>query len=380
MIHATNKGHIIQLDGLRFIAVALVLIEHLKEGWVSLGPLGVTIFFVLSGFLISRILLKSKDKLAGQPDAFKKYLSKFLIRRTIRIFPVYYLCLFVVYIFNAPTRFPQFAWFDEPALREHLAWLLLYGTNIYMAIHQTWMGSVDHLWSLAVEEQVYLFFPLLIFFVPRKSLPRWFLIMGIFAVLLRTFFFFSGKTWVVSYVTMPACLDAFAIGGFMAWLQVYKSEAFESVFSKTWPVVVGLLSWVALQYWTHNFNELKYNVGNVILDRLVSSIFCFFLIGRGVMGYTGAMRSFLENPASMYLGKISYGIYLYHNFVYNHYHSGPHHPTVRLLNKIYQYIPELRDFAAFQFVVVVGLTILVASVSWHFFEKPINALKDKYAY
>jgi peptidoglycan/LPS O-acetylase OafA/YrhL len=118
----------------------------------------------------------------------------------------------------------------------------------------------------------------------------------------------------------------------------------------------------------------------VVLDRTVSSIFGFLLIGRAVMGFKGVMAWFLESPVVIYLGKISYGLYLYHNFVYNHFHSGPMHPTVRLFRKIYQYAPTLKGSIAFEALVVVSLTILVASVSWHFFEKPINALKDKYAY
>lgn len=368
-MRATAQGHIIQLDGIRFIAVALVLIDHLLVGInvIPFGPLGVTIFFVLSGFLISRILLKSKEKTIDEPGGFKKYLRKFLIRRTIRIFPVYYLTLALLFILNVPP------------VREEFAWLALYGTNIYIAVKQHWMGSVDHFWSLAVEEQVYLFFPFLIFFVPRKNLLSWLAVMGVFSVLLRFFFFYTGKEWFVSYVTMPACLDSFALGALMAWLQLYNKEVFEKLFSKTWPVVLGLLAWALLHYLSKTYGDY-YNVGNVVLDRLVSSVFCFFLIGRSVTGFGGLAGAFLENPISVYLGRISYGIYLYHNFVFNHFHSGPTHPTVRLFHKIYQYLPQLQDSRAFEALVVTVLTILISTVSWFFFEKPINALKDKYAY
>ena len=368
-MRVTVQGHIIQLDGIRFIAVALVLIDHLFAGVniIPFGPLGVTIFFVLSGFLISRILLKSKEKYISEPSGFKKYLRKFLIRRTIRIFPVYYLTLAILYIVN------------EPPVREKFAWLALYGTNIYIAVNQHWMGTVDHFWSLAVEEQVYLFFPFLIFFVPRKNLLFLLGVMGVLSVALRFYFHYTGKEWFVSYVTMPACLDSFALGALMAWLQLYRKDIFEKLFSKTWPVILGLLCWILLHYWSKNSGQL-YNVANVVWDRLVSSVFCFFLIGKAVMGFKGLAGSFLENRVSVYLGKISYGIYLYHNFVYNHFHSGPNHPTVRLFNKIYQYIPDLRGSVPFEASLVVALTILVASVSWFLFEKPINALKDKYAY
>ncbi|KAA6438650.1 acyltransferase [Dyadobacter flavalbus] len=372
-MRATAQGHIIQLDGIRFIAIALVLIDHLfvAVNVIPFGALGVTIFFVLSGFLISRILLKSKEKTFGTPGGFKKYLRKFLIRRTIRIFPVYYLTIFLLYIFNVPP------------VRDKLAWLALYGTNIYMAFNKTWMGSVDHLWSLAVEEQVYLFFPFLIFFIPKRKLVPVLGMMGILSLAFRFVYFFMRKDftsddWIVTYVSTPACLDSFALGGLMAWMQLYKNDFFIKLFNKSWPVLIGLLVWVLLQFWAKTF-ENKSNFAFVVLDRTVSSAFGFFLIGRAVMGYNGLMAAFLENPVSIYLGKISYGLYLYHNFVYNHFHSGPTHPTVRLFNKIYQYIPDLRGSVTFEALVVIALTIAAASISWHFFEKPINAIKDKYA-
>lgn len=373
-MRSTSDGHIIQLDGIRFIAVGLVLIDHLfvAVNVIPIGALGVTIFFVLSGFLISRILMKSKEKNFGTPGGFKKYLRKFLIRRTIRIFPVYYLVIALLFIFNVPP------------VREKLGWLALYGTNIYMAAHRTWMGSVDHLWSLAVEEQVYLFFPFLIFFISKKHLVPVLALMGLASIALRLCLFltidpFGADEWIITYVSTPTCLDSFALGGLMAWMQLYRSDLFLRFFNKSWPVVVALAAWVLLQYWAKTFDS-RYNLAFVVFERTVSSLLGFFLIGRGVMGFTGLMSAFLENPVSVYMGKISYGLYLYHNFVYNHFHSGPMHPTVRLFRKIYQYVPALSGSVAFEALVVAALTVIVASISWYFFEKPINALKDKYAY
>ncbi|WP_439557377.1 acyltransferase family protein [Dyadobacter sp.] len=372
-MRTNSSGHIIQLDGIRFIAIALVLIEHLfvEVNTIPVGATGVTIFFVLSGFLISRILLKSKDKNYGTEGGFKKYLGKFLVRRTIRIFPVYYLVILLLYIFNVPPT------------REKLGWLALYGTNIYMATYKSWMGSMDHLWSLAVEEQVYLIFPFLIFFIPRNKLVPVLGIMGALSIAFRLYYYYANPDfgiddWIVTYVSTPACLDSFALGGLMAWLQVYKTGSFEKLFSKSWPVWLAFLGWVLLQTWSKTF-ENRFNISFVVFDRTVSSLFGFFLIGRAIMGYGGIMAAFLENPVIIYLGKISYGLYLYHNFVYNHFHSGPMHPTVRLFRKIYEYVPDLKGSVAFEAFVVMALTVAVASFSWHFFEKPINALKDKYA-
>ncbi|MEZ4901476.1 MAG: hypothetical protein R2822_06800 [Spirosomataceae bacterium] len=93
----------------------------------------------------------------------------------------------------------------------------------------------------------------------------------------------------------------------------------------------------------------------------------------------GGLNGFLEHPISNYLGKISYGLYVYHNFVYNHYHSPSEHPVVRLFNKLERNINGFQEMHALQMLILFLLTTLVASVSWYLIEKPINNLKDKYA-
>lgn len=364
----TSSGYYLQLDGIRFIAVLLVLVDHLlaSVNVIPLGPLGVTIFFVLSGFLITGILMKSRDKNEGVPGGFGRYLKKFYIRRTLRIFPIYYITIALLY------------YFDVPPVRDTVAWCLLYATNIWIGINQAWMGSIDHFWSLAVEEQVYIFMPFLIFLTPRKWFVHTFFLMSVFSVLLRLYFHLAGYDWVVPYVTMPACLDAFGLGAYMAWLQINKTDKFVKYFSNPIGVIVTLVAWIGVVYWAKTFPEV-HNIANNVWERLVSSIFAFFLIGNAVVGYRGVMQWVLENPVSVYLGKISYGLYLYHNFVYNHYHSGPTHPTVRLMNKIYHYVPALSNSLFFEFVLLFSLTVIVASISWFLIEKPINALKDRYA-
>ncbi len=364
----TSSGYYLQLDGIRFIAVTLVLVDHLlaKINTIPLGPLGVNLFFVLSGFLITGILIKSREKNEGTPGGFGRYLKKFYIRRTIRIFPIYYLTIALLYLF------------DVPPVRDTVWWCFLYGTNIWIAVNQHWMGSIDHFWSLAVEEQVYIFMPFLIFLTPKKWFVQVFFSMSVMSILLRLYFHLSGYDWVVPYVTMPACLDAFGIGAFMAWLRIHHPEKFISLFSKSWLVWLSLAGWILVIFWAKSFPE-THNIANNVFDRLFASVFGFFLIGNAVVGYKGAMGWLLESPVASYLGKISYGMYLYHNFVYNHYHSGPTHPTVRLMNKIYQYVPALSHSLLFEFILLFSLTVMVASVSWFVIEKPINALKDRYA-
>lgn len=368
MMRATKNGYLLQLDGLRFLAVALVLVDHwLAEfNTIPYGPLGVTLFFVLSGFLITRILMVSREKNIDQEGGMGSYLKKFYIRRTLRIFPIYYLTVAVLYAL------------DVAPVRDTIGWCMLYATNIYIAYNQHWMGVIDHFWSLAVEEQFYIFFPFLIFLTPRRWLVTALVSMIVMSVLLRLYFFLAGYEWMVNYVSMPMCLDSFGLGGIMAWLQLRKPEVFVKLFNKTWLIWLSLAAWILVQYWSKAHVEI-HNIANDVVDRLVSSIFCFFLIGKAVIGYTGPMRWFLENSVSSYLGKISYGMYLYHNFIYNHFHTQPTHPTLRLLHKIQNWAPALGNSQVFQMFLFFALTALLAALSWQFIEKPINNLKDRYA-
>ncbi len=368
--------HLIQLDGVRFVAVALVLFDHWMAERVALplGSLGVTIFFVLSGFLISRILLAGKDKLPiPKLDHLGGYLKTFYARRTIRIFPVYYLTLLVLYLVN------------EPPVRRTIGWLGLYASNIYIAYYATWMGTVDHLWSLAVEEQVYLVLPLLLFFMPKRWVPATATGMIVGSVLFRYVLFATGNAWFIGYVSMPACLDAFGLGMLMAYGWLYHRPRFEALFSTSIGLIITIILFSALVLagkWLAAQTPLAdhHNVVDYVWERLAASLIGVFLIGRAITGFRGLMKWVLEHPISQYLGQISYGLYLFHNFVFNVYHTPPTHLVLRVWRKLTGYVPLLTTNYAFQFMYFLGITIALASVSWFLIEKPINRLKDRFAY
>lgn len=375
-------NHLIQLDGVRFLAVGLVLIDH----WTAerlppaltlpLGSLGVTIFFVLSGFLISRILLSGKDKLPlPKTSHLGSYLKTFYIRRTLRIFPIYYLALFVLYLLN------------EPPVRRTIGWLALYASNLYIARYATWMGTVDHLWSLAVEEQVYLFMPMLLFLLPRNWVMPTALLMLIGSVSLRYGLLLHGDPWFIGYVSMPTCLDAFGLGLAMAWLWLYQRARFEALFSSSVGLLVsiavlGVVVWAAKAYAAQHplVDHNSFNVYTHVWERLAASFIGFFLIGRAIIGFKGPMKTLLEHPISQYLGQISYGLYLYHNFIYNAYHTPQTHIVLRVWRKLTSWVSFLDSSFAFQFIYLLAITIGLATLSWFLIEKPINKLKDRFAY
>lgn len=364
-----QHDYLIQLDGLRFVAVTLVMVDHwLGEAVrLPLGYFGVNLFFVLSGFLITRILLtsKAKDQRLGRSHGFS--LRQFYIRRSLRIFPIYYVTILALVAI------------DFPAVRAHLGWLLTYTPNLWVALHQTWLGAIDHLWSLAVEEQYYLFFPFLIFWTPnRYVLSLLFGLTGL-SVLLRLILFLSGTHWTVSFVLMPTCLDAFGLGGLMAWLLVFRPEWFRQFFRKQALWLAGFVLYaVNLALMMHFAPERT--LFSDVLDRLCASLFCFMIIGRAVIGYEGAARWLLENAVSNYLGRISYGLYLFHNLVFNYYHSTPSYLTLRIWRRLMGYLPGFLETRPVQLAYFYALTVLIATVSWYAIERPVNRLKDRFSY
>ncbi|WP_394994238.1 acyltransferase family protein [Emticicia sp.] len=365
MIKTPNTSYLKQLDGLRFIAVTMVLIDHWSGDALGfpISYLGVCMFFVLSGFLITRILLQAKEKDETLQRSHGFSLKQFFIRRTVRIFPIYYLTIFVLFLIN------------EPPIREKIWWYLTYSTNIYIAIKQTWLGSSDHLWSLAVEEQFYLFFPFIIFFTPIRYLTK--ILFGFigFSVLLRLFFFLNGTAWMTPYVLMPTCLDAFGIGGLLAYFFFNKNEKFKAFITNKFWLALSLILYVGIVIWGKQFPE-GHNIITVVFLRLFESFFSLLMVGNAAYSFGGVTKVILENSISVYLGRISYGIYIYHKFIYNAYHSSPSHPIVRVLNKL----PVIAENLPLKIIFLYLITIAVATVSWFLIEKPINLWKEKFGY
>jgi len=362
-----------QLDGVRFLAVGLVLIDHwlAERNVLPLGPLGVTMFFVLSGFLITRILIQSKlkDDDSGRSHWFS--VKQFIIRRSIRIFPIYFLAIFVLYILNVPP------------VRDTIWWCLTYSINLYIASKEHWMGTIDHLWSLAVEEQYYLIFPYLILFLPTKHYLKVLISMIFISVGTRMFLFFNGNDQVIQFVLMPTCLDSFGLGGLLAYFFTFKKETYFKEICNYKYLIMSLLLLIMFFYFSRQYqlsSNQTHHFGNLVLERFMASLFCFFLIAKAVSGYEGIMKWVLKNPVSSYLGRISYGLYLYHNFIYNFYHTPQTSLVLRVLHRIQKNIPVITQNIVFELTYFFGITLIVATISWYCIEKPVNNLKKYFTY
>ena len=164
----SSPGYMVQLDSLRALAVFCVMVEHyIPDGisnsflssWKPAFPLGwgsgVSLFFVLSGFLISGILLRCRDSIGSTKQSTRFTLQRFYIRRFIRIIPIYYLALIVAAILFKKVRSDFF-------------WHLTYTTNIMVFVQDSYDRYATHFWSLAMEEQFYLIWPFVMLFLPNK--------------------------------------------------------------------------------------------------------------------------------------------------------------------------------------------------------------------
>lgn len=350
-----NKNYMVQIDGLRLIAVASVMFSH----WVNIeqlkfvngigGSCGVNLFFVLSGFLITGILIKNK---LNTNYSRKFLLKQFYIRRFLRIFPLYYLILFIGVVFSIPDAAEYFGWFVTYTFNFISGWLK--GVGHYYG----------HLWSLDVEEQFYIFFPFLILLFPVKHYIKLFvtLIIIAFAARLFPFLLFAdiGKAEMIAYAFTPACFDSFALGAILAYLSIFEKDKLKTILNKV-PFFIGclLLSFTLVSY------QVYYpNVVSSVTARFLFSLFSFWLIGRASgREFAGAFGKFLENRTVVYLGKITYGLYVYHHFM-------PY---------LFSRLLGTTDSGPVKLLYPLA-TVLIATLSWQFFEKPINKLKDRFEY
>ncbi|MBK8781206.1 MAG: acyltransferase [Anaerolineales bacterium] len=361
------------LDGLR--AIAFLMIFGFHTGVLPFGWMGVQMFFVFSGYLITGILLRMKANLpAGE------YFLKFYIRRIFRIFPLYY--FYLLLIFTASTLLISIQYKPKllGAVVDQIGYAVLYVYNFYSA-HQGFNSSrlLDHLWSLSVEEQFYIFWPLLIFFVNEKHLKKLFLAGIIAGPLFRLAILLIYQSGYAEAfrdpVSMPVYtlpfghVDAFALGAYITRFSipnarkqlVYLSLAVPLLgFATQFAVNGGFGPFLALGYEVTLPDAYQYLWAYTLLNYwFVVLIYCVV--------HEKLFVRFLEWAPLRYLGKISYGLYIYH------------FPLIWIVGLIREY--GVSEESARPIIVSGSFvaTIIVASLSYYILEKPFLKLKDKYA-
>lgn len=371
-----HQGFIPALDGLRGIAILLVLLHHNTlyrpdegvDSWIATVPLsgwsGVDLFFVLSGFLITGILLDSRNS--------SNYYTSFYARRALRIFPLYYLCLFVALVllpmlpelhrvivgpYELPPKLPY--------------WLYL--TNFSIADRGMVHGWLDVAWSLAIEEQFYIVWAVVVFLCPPRYLGILCVSMLLFGPFARAAALNNGVPPENIYVITLFRLDGLAIGAFLAWAhrEWRLPSSAKAVAIAGLLCLSGLLAIVIeagdVWWWNPRMQEIGFS--------LIALLSAAMLIGAVALPASHPWPRLLSAGWLRAFGKYSYCLYLIHL------------PVMRLVReyvfepRYYNYLfPSPWVTQIIFYVISIAPALLLARLSWAFFEGPILRLKAKFPY
>ena len=332
----------------------------IRHGWM-----GVDLFFVLSGFLITGILLDARGS--------ERYFRNFYARRTLRIFPLYYLALITIFVL-LPLA-------DGSALgaRSVTTWTQLwfwgYADNVLIAF-RGWGASpamTPHFWTLAVEEQFYLVWPAVVLLCSRRALVRVCVLSMVGALALRVFLRFVVDDPLAANVLMPARLDTLATGALVAAL-IRGPRGVEPFRRWAKPLVAGTAAAAIAVFAWRGFGDSE--------DRVIATIglaACALCFGAVILAAATAEPATLRErlltvPGLRFLGRYSYGIYVYHYVV-----------LVALGASGFGVDALVARFGlVLGHVVHLGLnatlTIAIAFASWHLLERRLLRLKDRFQY
>lgn len=365
--------HFYNLDILRFIAALMIVFAHGYEGYTGwfqipkaiqghsstslnfageiiktfhghLG-LGVDFFFIISGFLITYLLLKERD-ISGQI-----HIGKFYLRRILRIWPVYFFIVIIakwwcVYLYEP---LPDY-------------WWTVTFLNNYQPIFSKSQFPFQHFWSVCIEEHFYIFWPLLLSLIPVKNLPKLFITIIAFSILFRIYTYYTAENWELqaAYNTLSK-MDTLAIGSWIGW--IYFKKPFEIRISLYIRVVVYsiLLLYVCFitTFWENKFLQASFE------KYILQSFLVFWFIN--YMFNKKALLVFKTKNIFHYFGKISYGLYMYHNIL------------IIFIVKMIFWKLGLYSFGLY-WVIFIGLTFIISILSYEIAEKPILKMKDKFSY
>lgn len=347
----SSLKHMQQLDGLRGIAIFCVFLAHFLEikatshFFLPYGSFGVRLFFVLSGFLITGILIKAKDRITAGDQSFGYTLRAFYIRRCLRLFIVYYAWLIANQIVFGGERF----WWD-----------FFYVSNFYDIIFRS--GAGNQYWSLAVEEQFYLVWPAVILLLPRGIHKSVFLTCIIGSALLRVGMATAGYEYLIVKKFTLTCADALAGGALLAHFQ-YGDTPWKSTSRLTCSVAFftsgAILFTCAIASMRLEGDKGAFYTATLHFGLALISI---GMVIPAITGYNGLIGDILSSAWLCFLGRISYGCYIYHLII-----------REAVLEAAYIFGMEQNRMLLF--VPMMLLTVLLSWISWAMLESPVNRLK-----
>ncbi len=388
MAQAANPIYFKGFNGVRFIAASAVIVHHIEEYksvflfgredlWArpfayQLGRLGVSLFFVLSGFLITYLLLAEKQKTG------KIAIRKFYIRRVLRIWPLYFLVVGLgllvwplIPLLQTPAMLGDV--YDQFGLK-----LLFYGLvlpNFALALFGN-TPMVSHTWSIGVEEQFYLMWPWLVLSSNPKRTLR--IVLSVVTLLALWFLYerfvarpaYLGEDperspfVVLAFFMAQFRIGCMAIGGVGAWVLFSQHRVLPILFRRSTQIAVYSVLAVCFAFSVRvpGFNYEFYAL-----------FFCFMLLN--LAGNPASLVK-LDHPVTRFMGDISYGLYMYHPLLIT--------LCMNSLLLLWPGLPVQNDAANPLFMVLLytssfALTTVVAWLSYQYFEKPFLSLKDRFA-
>ncbi len=378
------------LDGIRGVAILLVLIHHAnKTGQISLLDtwfmnftqscwVGVDLFFVLSGFLITGILLDTKT--SGH------FFKSFYARRIVRIFPLYYLTLFLYFYVYQP--FFAAGDMDLRALKDDQLWYWAYLSNVHTSMHGTWprAGHMIHLWSVSIEEQFYMLWPTVVFFASRKRLKFICLCCLVGSPLLRALLMASYAGPIPTYVSSATRLDGLVLGALIAIMIRRPDEIMRltrnlrAAGAASVAIVIGFFVMEGGLNMTRVFDyKGSLNAYNFLMMTVailaVAFIFAWLLVEALIASPNSLFVRLLSGRVLRVFGKYSYCIYMWHMPI--------------LLILLSQGLTPGKFPVIFGsqilgqtilYTVFIGLSLIAAMISWNLFEKQFLKLKRYFPY
>lgn len=351
---SAGQGHLPGLNGLRAIAAVTVMVIHAQDylraldlpilGSTEAAAFAVTVFFALSGFLITYLLLRERQR-SGRINTLNFY-----IRRTLRIWPLYFTFFGLTMLFNVA--------FAEPVMPGLVPYYLLFAANIPLAAQQ-FINHASHLWSLSVEEQFYLIWPWLLRFVKRVefALVAFFLVYWVVKVYLR--FHHGGDSIPYTFIQFTR-FDCMALGGLGAWL--YWRGIPVTLGKIIHSISVQVACWLALVVTVPDWFHVAQPIDHTLIAGATVVI---------ILNLVGNPRPLfaLRGRVWEYLGGISFGIYMWHPLVSALVGKAVHPLTMPVPVKISLVMVSVSVF-----------TILIAHLSMKWLETPFLRMKNRFGH
>ena len=373
-----SDRHVPELDGVRGIAIAAVMALHFvsnmiaePSNWIekllvkatSYGVWGVDLFFVLSGFLITGILYDAKGS--------AHYFRSFYMRRTLRIFPLYYGVLLVLMLLVPEGLLAAHA-HDMLEARSHQAWLWPYLTNVYLArVGEFSLPYVSHFWTLAIEEHFYLLWPFAVAFLSGRAAQKLCVVLGLFSLALRITLHAVGVNAVAVQVLTPCRLDTLCVGGWFALALRDPNLGPTLVLRARRWLAYAAAGVLALSVW-HATVSLADDTVKAVRGTLLALLFGSFILLAARDEKLATVRPMLSARWLVALGKYSYGLYVFHGLVAHFMMS--HETLAKLTERVDSRLLAL----GIQALVGVLVSLLLAVVSYELFEARFLRLKKRF--